>query len=107
MSIYGFHWLAGHAIPHHYFNSEVPLAGKESIHDYASEYESIKALAQQEMLHLAQPCVAGCEAETGSASSTKHQASSMDIACILHGYCEAEHGYCMNIGYWILQGNCI
>jgi hypothetical protein len=35
VSLYGFHWLAGHSIPHHYFNSEVPLAGKDSIHDYA------------------------------------------------------------------------
>lgn len=61
VSIYGFHWLAGHAIPHHYFNSEVPLVGKSSIHDYASEYENIKALAQEELVNLAQPCVAGCE----------------------------------------------
>jgi len=23
VSLYGFHWRPGHAIPHHYFNSEV------------------------------------------------------------------------------------
>mmetsp|Transcript_32254 Transcript_32254/g.39042 ORF Transcript_32254/g.39042 Transcript_32254/m.39042 type:complete len:223 (+) Transcript_32254:808-1476(+) len=64
VDVYGFHWRAGHAIPHHYFNSEVPLKGKESIHDYESEYENIRALAQKGVVHLAQPCVAGCEAET-------------------------------------------
>jgi hypothetical protein len=24
--IYGFHWQQGHGVPHHYFNTEKPLA---------------------------------------------------------------------------------
>jgi hypothetical protein len=70
VSLYGFHWLAGHSIPHHYFNSEVPLVGKESIHDYAQEHMNIKALAQQNIVQLAQPCVAGCEVRSPDSAPT-------------------------------------
>jgi len=64
VNVYGFHWKPGHAIPHHYFNAEVPLKGKEKIHDYEAEHGNLEALAVASIVELAQPCVAGCPAET-------------------------------------------
>ena len=84
VDLYGFHWLPGkrtfwvlrcasvliwhrwlipgHAIPHHYFNNEEPVQGKEKIHDYDAEWINIMMLARSGLVELRQPCVAGCEA---------------------------------------------
>jgi len=102
VNLYGFHWRPGHAIPHHYFNSEVPLGGKVSIHDYAGEYNNILALAQAGHVNLVQPCVTGCEAESGI--PCKHCAAGSTCACgenlptpmALPGFCHMRRNYtCM------------
>ena len=62
--MYGFHWQAGHAIPHHYFNNEVPVEGKEKIHDYDAEHVNLLHIARAGILNISQPCVPGCEAKS-------------------------------------------
>ncbi|KAK3238464.1 hypothetical protein CYMTET_51526 [Cymbomonas tetramitiformis] len=77
----------------------VPLHGKASIHDYASEYENIKALAQLDLVHLAQPCVAGCEAETGlrcrdcAPGSTCACGDNLPTPLSLPGFCHMKGNY--------------
>ena len=97
VSVYGFHWRPGHAIPHHYFNSEEPTRGKDMIHDYGREADNIRALAAAGLVTLRQPCVAGCEAESGVPCGA---ACSPGSACAcgqgaptpvaLPGYCHAR-----------------
>mmetsp|Transcript_32706 Transcript_32706/g.92767 ORF Transcript_32706/g.92767 Transcript_32706/m.92767 type:complete len:292 (-) Transcript_32706:130-1005(-) len=65
VSVYGFHFEPGFHINHHYFNSEKPLKGAKAIHDYEAEYKRIKHLAKNQYLTLVEPCIAGCEKETG------------------------------------------
>eukprot|EP00899_Mesostigma_viride_P001349 jgi/Mesvir1/11214/Mv03063-RA.1 len=99
LDVYGFHWRAGHAIPHHYFNEEVPLEGGASIHDYDAEYRSIKALALEGLVTLVHPCVPGCEAESGvrchncAAGSMCACGDNLPTPMALPGFCHARHNY--------------
>jgi uncharacterized membrane protein YgcG len=97
VSVYGFHWRPGHAIPHHYFNSEEPVRGRMMIHDYSREAENIRALAAAGLVTFRQPCVAGCEAESGVACGTACAPGSacacgpgMPTPVALPGYCHAR-----------------
>ena len=96
---FGFHWRPGHAIPHHYFNSEVPLEGKEKIHDYDAEHANLLHLARAGMLHISQPCAAGCEARTGiacdacAAGSTCGCGDNMPTPLSLPGFCHKKGNY--------------
>ena len=55
----------GFEIPHHYFNAEKPRKGGAAIHDYEGEFKRIVLLAKAGLVEMAEPCAAGCEAESG------------------------------------------
>ncbi|XRB13530.1 glycosyltransferase family 29 protein [Pseudoscourfieldia marina] len=102
LHLYGFNWRPGHAIPHHYFNSEVPLGGAAKIHDYAAESTNIRVLAKEGYVHFAQPCVVGCEAESGikcadcGAGSACVCGSNVPTPAALPGFCHMRKNYtCM------------
>mmetsp|Transcript_2456 Transcript_2456/g.5825 ORF Transcript_2456/g.5825 Transcript_2456/m.5825 type:complete len:419 (-) Transcript_2456:473-1729(-) len=97
--LYGFHWKPGNSIPHHYFNTEVPLKGKQKIHDYEAEHQNIEALAAAGVVELAHPCAAGCRAETGipctscapgSACACGH---TVPLPSSLPGFCHLRRSY--------------
>jgi len=52
------------------------VRGKEMIHDYSREADNIRALAAAGVLHFRQPCVAGCEADSGVPCGTACAAGS-------------------------------
>ena len=55
--------LAG--IKYHYYNDEVPRVGKNAIHDYDHEFNRIRMLARAGIVRVMEPCVVGCEEESG------------------------------------------
>ena len=99
VNMYGFHWQPGHAIAHHYFNSEVPVEGKEKIHDYDAEHTNLLHIARAGMLNLSQPCVPGCEAktqircETCPPGSTCGCGANMPTPLSIPGFCHLKHNY--------------
>ena len=99
VNMYGFHWQAGHAIPHHYFNNEVPVEGKEKIHDYDAEHVNLLHIARAGLLNISQPCVPGCEAKskipclTCPSGSTCGCGSNMPTPLSIPGFCHLKHNY--------------
>ncbi len=99
VNMYGFHWQAGHAIPHHYFNNEVPVEGKEKIHDYDAEHVNLLHIARAGLLNISQPCVPGCEAKSRipclgcPAGSACGCGDNMPTPLSIPGFCHLKHNY--------------
>ena len=99
VNMYGFHWQAGHAIPHHYFNNEVPVEGKEKIHDYDAEHVNLLHIARAGILNISQPCVPGCEAKSKiPCKSCLHGSAcgcgqNMPTPLSIPGFCHLKHNY--------------
>ncbi|QDZ24594.1 hypothetical protein HOP50_14g71320 [Chloropicon primus] len=99
VNMYGFHWQAGHAIAHHYFNNEVPVEGKEKIHDYDAEHANLMHIARSGLLNISQPCVPGCEAKTQIPCTTCPPGSTCGCGTnhptplSIPGFCHLKHNY--------------